>query len=157
MNPESVSWRKYVAAAAAAGAAWTLLPFALDYGVQDMQSMSCIPRGFFGFVGALICGSITGVAIALAFRILFRFTPTVLSPLLPVLTLPAAIALFSLLVWLERRALGVPSRFTPPEELFEILSIYGIYGLMSIFMLVLYAVALVTQWWFRWMLRPRLA
>ena len=45
MNPHSVSWRQYLAAAALAGAAWSLLAFALDYGVQDMQSMSCIPPG----------------------------------------------------------------------------------------------------------------
>jgi hypothetical protein len=157
VNSPSVNWRQYLAAAATAGAAWSLLAFALDYGVQDMQSMSCIPPGVIGFVGALFCGAFTGIAVAVVFRWLFRRTPKFLFPLLPVLTLPVAIATFSLLVWLERRALGTPTRFAPREELLEVLAIYGIYGLISIFMLFLYVVALGTQWWFRLLLRPRMA
>ena len=157
MSPYPVSWRQYLAAAAVTGAAWSLLAFTLDYRVQDMQSMSCIPPGVIGLVGALLCGAATGITIAVVFRWLFRRTPKFLFPFLPLLTLPVAIAVFSLLVWLERRALGTPTRFAPREELFEILAIYGIYGLISLFMPIVYAVALVTQWWFRRMLRPRMA
>ncbi len=119
--------------------------------------MSGIPPGVIGFIGAVMCGAITGIAIAVAFRWLFQRTPKFLFSFLPLFTLPAAIALFALLVWLERRALGVPTRFAPREELLEILAIYGIYGLISVFMPVLYSVALVTQWWFRRLLRPRTA
>src|SRR6266404_9600949 len=103
MNAYSVNWRRDLAAGAVAGIIWSLLAFACDYGVEDMQSMTCIPPGTAGFVGALICGAATGISIAIVFRWLFRRTPKFLFPLLPVLTLPTAIILFSLLIWLERR------------------------------------------------------
>lgn len=119
--------------------------------------MSCIPPGVIGFVGALFCGALTGIAVAVLFRRWFSSTPTFLFLLLPALTLPVAIAIFSLLVWMERRVLGTPTRSSPGEELGVILSIYGIYGLVSIFMPLLYGIALFTQRWFRQMLQSRMA
>ncbi|MEY2527234.1 MAG: hypothetical protein QOE73_2005 [Verrucomicrobiota bacterium] len=94
-----------------------------------MQSMSGIPQG--GSAEALVCGMLTGVIIALLFRPLFRRSSQRVFILLPFATLPTAIVIFSVLIWLARQWLGVHSRFVGVSELWEILAIYLIYGLFQ--------------------------
>ena len=144
---------RYIAAAIVAGAVWFLFPLFLDYGVGDMQSMSGIPEG--ALAEALACGIVTGVIIAFLFRPWFRKSSRRVFLLLPLLTLPTAIVIFSILIWFTRQWLGVHSRFAGVEELWEILTIYLVYGLFSIFAPVLWAFALLTQYIFRTLLTPK--
>ena len=146
MNSDTARAR-YIAAAALAGAVWFLFPLFLDYGVADMQSMSGIPEG--GSAEALVCGMLTGIIIAFLFRPLFRKASQRVFVLLPFATLPTAIVIFSVLIWLTRQWLGVHSRFVGISELWEILSIYLIYGLFSIFSPILWGFAFLTEYLFR--------
>ncbi len=101
------------------------------------------------FPGLLICGVLTGLAVSYVFRGAFRNARAPRELLLPLMTVPFAVLLFALLVWMARLATG--HRFSsrtmlPGEELALILSGYLIYGLLSpLFTPVLYVLALVNQ------------
>jgi hypothetical protein len=146
---------RYIKAAALAGAGWALLPAAPDFGVRDMQPIACIPQSGQGFFWALLCGAATGIGIALLFGAFFRGTSRQRFAMLPLLTVPTAVVLFSLLVRLERRVLGVSWHDRPRDELLAILSAYGVYGFGCL--PLLYPLALVTQWWISRSLRSDVA
>jgi hypothetical protein len=136
-------------AGAIAGAVWFPLPFLFDIGVRDMQDMQPIPVGHtFACIAAAGCAALTGAIIACLFRrCLVR--RGVWFFLVPIVTVPFGIVMFSLLLWIVRQSFGIHSQHTGTEELLDILAIYGIYALMSIFAPIVYAFALLTQYVFR--------
>ena len=140
---------QWLAAGAVAGGVWFLLPFLFDIGVRDMQDMQPIPVGHtFACIAAAGCAALTGAMIALLFRnCLVR--RGVWFFVLPIATLPFGIAMFSFLLWIVRQSFGIHSQHLGAEELLDILAIYAIYALMSIFAPIVYAFALLTQYVFR--------
>lgn len=140
---------KWIGAGAVTGAAWFLLPFLFDVGVEDMQDIQPIPVGHtLACIASVGCASATGIIIALVFR-RWLFPPGHWFFLLPIVTLPVAVFIFSLLLWLVRQSFGIHSHLAGVKELLEILLIYVIYGLVGIFAPVLYGCALLTQYIFR--------
>jgi hypothetical protein len=140
---------QWLVAGAVAGAAWFLLPLLFDIGVRDMQDMQPIPVGHtLACIAAAGCAALTGATIALLFRPCF-LRRGIWFFLLPIITLPFGILMFSLLLWIVRQSFGIHSQHPGSEELLDILAIYGIYALMSLFAPIVYACALFTQYIFR--------
>jgi hypothetical protein len=142
---------KFVGVGAAAGAVWFLLPFAFDAGVRDMQDIQPIPIGH-----TLACFVALGCAILTGALIAFIFYRCLLASgiwffLLPLITIPVAITIFSVLLWLVRGWFGIHSQHTPRDELIDILATYLIYGAISLFAPFVYAFALGTQYAFRYL------
>ena len=128
----------YLAAATASGALWFLPPLLFDGGWG-------IPSGFSGRLAGVCCAAATGILVSFLFRPAFRCAPSLAFVLLPCITLPVAIASFSLLLWLSRLALGV--HFSPPPaggDLRLLAESYLIYGLLGSGP-VLYILALLNQ------------
>src|SRR5262245_12142397 len=136
----------YAIAAALSGTLWFGLAFLFD--AMGGPTGWAMPTRHVGELGAfLICGVITGVVVSYLFRPTFRRARFPSELLLPFLTLPFAISLFALLVWVVRLGLGY--RFyegvPPTRDLTLILEAYFFYSFVSIFLPVLYAFALVNQ------------
>jgi hypothetical protein len=139
----------YPLAGTISGAAWALIPLVLDSGWA-------IPSGVLGLVAALVCGLVTGLLVSLIFALPFRFAPPVLFYLLPLDTVPVAIAIFSILIWLVRLALNI--RFAPPPaqgDLQLILDSYLFYSLCSYLAPFLYIFGVANQRIMRFILRER--
>lgn len=140
---------KLVGAGTLAGAVWFLLPLFFDASVRDMQDMQPIPVGHTAAcIAALGCAMVTGALIALVFYRCLRVTG-MLFFLLPLLTVPVAIAVFSVLLWFVRGWFGIHSHLSSHDELVDILAIYLVYGLISLFAPFVYGLALLTQYAFR--------
>jgi hypothetical protein len=69
--------------------------------------------------------------------------------LLPIITILFAIAIFSLLLWFVRGWFGIHSHLSSHDELVDILAIYLVYGLISLFAPFVYGFALLAQYAFR--------
>lgn len=96
----------------------------------------------------LACGILTGLAVSYVFRGAFRRARAPREFLLPFATVPFAVSLFAVLVSFARRALGHPfssQAMLPGEELSLVLIGYLVYGLLSMFTPVIYALSLVNQ------------
>ncbi|HZM52558.1 MAG TPA: hypothetical protein VFE68_18795 [Vicinamibacteria bacterium] len=130
------------------GALWFGLAIAFDKGVQDFNYPVIPTDSSVALFMSSLCGIATGVAVALLFQrpLLSRSWAVFFG--LPLATLPAALIVFSLLVWVTW--LGFGSLEEPPFlRLGNILGIFLIYGLLSIFAPVLYAFALLNQYLLR--------
>src|SRR5205814_3449170 len=137
----------YFLVGAASGAVWFLIPLSFDSGWG-------LPHGVFGRLAALACSILTGLFISLVFVHPFRFTSLVAFFALPIITVPIAITLFSLFLWVARLALG--EHFVPHPaggDFRLILESYIFYGLFGFLSPVLYGLALLTQWIMRTMLQ----
>jgi len=140
---------KFVGTGALAGAIWFLLPLFFDTSVKDMQDMQPIPIGHTGAcIAALGCAMVTGALIALVFYRCLGATG-IWFFLLPIVTVPVAIAIFSVLLWFVRGWFGIHSHLSSHDELVDILAIYLVYGLISLFAPFVYGFALLTQYAFR--------
>lgn len=128
-----------LAAGFLSGALWFLVPLSFDHGWG-------IPPGPLGRSVGLACAMATGAFISALFGAAFRRAPSWAFLLLPCVTLPAAVVIFSLLLGLGRLTLGI--RFSPPPAsgdlrlLAESYLFYGILGAGP----VLYPFALLNQW-----------
>jgi hypothetical protein len=139
----------YALAGAISGAAWSLIPVLLDSGWA-------IPSGVLGLMAALVCGLVTGLLVSLIFALPFRLAPPVLFYFLPLITVPCAIALFSVLIWVVR--LGLDMHFAPAPvqgDLSLILDSYLFYALCSYLTPFLYIFGLANQVMMRFILRER--
>jgi hypothetical protein len=129
----------YFAAGLVSGAVWFLIPLTIDDGWG-------IPPGFTGRTAGVVCAMVTGAFISFLFRRLFRRSPLIAFILLPCATLPVAITVFSLLLWLARLALGVHFSPAPVGGDFRLLTeSYLIYGLLGSGP-ILYILALLNQY-----------
>lgn len=139
----------YVGAGAASGALWFGVALLLDAGWAIPRERT-VP-----FVAAMLCGSTTGILIALLFQRLFHRAPTSFFLILPLATLPVAIMIFAVLLWGARQLLGVHLQPSLPalRELRLILETYFFGGLFSVFMPILLLLALATQYAMRFLLK----
>ena len=130
----------YLLIGALSGAFWFLIPLSFDSGWG-------LPHGTLGRIVALGCGIATGLFISSAFARPFRSSSRVGFFVLPVITVPIAITLFSLFLWVAR--LGLNEHFFPHPaggDLRLILESYIFYGLSGLAAPVLYGLALLNQW-----------
>jgi hypothetical protein len=131
----------YALAAALSGAFWFLIPLSADSGWG-------LPQGVFGRIVGVCCGVATGLGISFLFARAFNSPSRVVFLLLPFATLPTAIALFSILLWVARFGLTEDFYRPPPNPhyLRDILEAYIVYGLFSLGTPILYGLALLNQW-----------
>ncbi|MBI3887356.1 MAG: hypothetical protein HY302_16745 [Opitutae bacterium] len=130
----------YWIAGALSGAVWFFVAIGLD---NDWA----IPKSSWSFLAAIVfAGIMTGEVISVVFRRAFSKKSKVLFFMLPLVTLPIAIALFAVLVWLMRQSLGVrfQAAISPLAELRLIVETYLIV-LLTIFAPFLYGLALLNQ------------
>ncbi|SRR6266516_3260805 len=139
----------YLVAGAISGALWSAIALILDSGWAIPTNSALI------LFGALCSGVATGVSISLVFRWLFNRTPTLVFLALPLATLPVAITIFAVLLWVARRFAGVhfEPQVPPSHELRLILETYLTGGLVSIVSPILLGVALLNQCVMRFLLR----
>ena len=133
-------------AGAISGGLWFLLALAFDNGVRDFN-FSVIPtNSHLAYFGSGLSGVLTGVGIALLFHRLLLSKSRVVFFALPIATLSTAIVTFSILIWITWLALGNHAGVPALGRLADILSIFLVYGLMSLFTPVVYACALLNQY-----------
>jgi hypothetical protein len=140
----------YWIAGALSGAVWFIVALGLD---NDWA----MPINSWSFLAAVIlAGAATGVVISVLFHRVFSKKSKVLFFMLPLVTLPIAIALFAVLVWLMRQSLGVrfQTEISPPSELRLIVETY-LFVLLSIFAPFLYGLALLNQFVMRTIIRKQ--
>lgn len=128
----------YGVAAIVSGAAWSGLAMLFESMAPNRVPPSAL----------LACGILTGLAVSYVFRGAFRRARAPWEFLLPLATVPFAVCLFAVLVWSSRRVLGYPfsaEPMLPGEELSLVLTAYLVYGLLSLFTPVIYALSLVNQ------------
>jgi hypothetical protein len=128
----------YGVAAVVSGAVWSGLAMLFESMAPNTVPASAL----------LACGILTGLAVSYVFRGAFRRARAPWKFLLPLATVPFAVSLFAVLVWFARRALGHPfssQAMLPGEELSLVLTGYLVYGLLSMFTPVIYALSLVNQ------------
>ena len=133
------------------GAIWFIVAKYLD-------NNWAIPKSSWSFLAAVILvGAATGEVISFMFRRAFIKKSKVIFFMLPLVTLPVAITLFAVLVWLMRQLLGVHFQveISPLSELGLILEWYLIV-LLSIFAPFLYGLALLNQHVMRIILKKQL-
>ena len=135
--------------AAALGGLWFLLPFALDKGLQDFNYPTLPLFNFFSSVASVFAAMVSGVIMANIFSRCLLNKSKLYFFLLPIITLPVAIVLFSTFIWLIWRLSKTLNPALPTHDFIKIFSTYAIYGLLSIFSPLLYAAALITHWMFR--------
>ncbi len=143
--------RSYWIAGALSGAVWFIVALGLD---NDWAT----PKSSWSFLAAVIlAGAATGMVISVLFRRAFSKKSKVLFFALPLGTLPIAIALFAVLVWLMRQSLGVHfhAEISPLSELSLIVETYLIV-LITIFAPFLYGLALLNQYVMRAILRKQM-
>lgn len=141
----------YWIAGALSGAVWFIVAMGLD---NDWA----MPKSSWTFLAAVIlAGVVTGGLISVLFRRAFSKKSRIIFFILPLVTLPLAIALFAVLVWLMRQSLGVRFQveISPLSELRLIVETYLIV-LLTIFAPFLYGLALLNQYVMRAILRKRM-
>ena len=102
----------------------------------------------------ILSAVVTGEAISLLFRRVFHNARKTVFFILPIVTLPVAIAMFAVLVWLVRQIFGVHfvPALSPAGELSLIFGTYLIV-LITLFAPFLYGLALLNQYPMRVILR----
>lgn len=132
-----------------AGCVWLGFAMLFDYWSYDGVRSLIPSSGLREILVSVLVAASTGTVILVVFRRAILSGSRRLFFALPVLTLPAAIVLFSVLVWLARLALGSngsPDWSLHPPGFMVILDGYVMYGLFSVFAPILYVLALATQW-----------
>ena len=141
----------YWIAGALSGAVWFVVARGLD---NDWA----IPKSSWSFLAAVVlAGVVTGEVISVLFHRAFRMKSKILFFMLPLVTLPLAIALFAVLVWLMRQSLGVrfQTEISPLSELRLIVETYLIV-LLTVFAPFLYGLALLNQYVMRAILKKQM-
>lgn len=138
-------------AGAISGCCWFVVLLLLDGGWA-------MPLGSVGGIAASLASAVgTGIVVAHLFRVPICRNRGAWFAVLPLVTVPAAIVVFSCFIWLARRASQVS--FTPPlgtrSEFAFILSTYVIYGTISLIAPVLWGLAFINQRWMRSRLATR--
>jgi hypothetical protein len=133
-------------AGALSGGLWFLLALAFDKGVQDFNFPVIPTNNLSAWIASGFSGVATGVCMALLFHRLLVSRSKVVFFTLPIAMLPTAIVAFSLLIWVAWFALGNRSGVDPLRRLVDILSIFLIYGLISLFTPLVYGCALLNQY-----------
>lgn len=133
-------------AGAVSGGVWHLLALAFDKGLQDFNYPVIPIDSWLDVVIGWFAAAITGAVIAAAFQRPMLRGSRVAFFTLPILTLPAALTIYSTLIWLSRLGLGSNEGAPPLYGVDQILSIFFMYGLVSVFTPILYCLALATQW-----------
>ncbi len=136
----------YAFAGALSGALWWDLALLLDLanGAGQWTMPTHKPLELTAF---LFCGVLTGLAVSYLFRGSFRRAQPPSELALPLMTLPVAIFLFGVLVWLARLALGYRFYEGQPatRDLELILTTYFFVAFVSVALPVLYVIALLNQ------------
>lgn len=132
-------------AGAISGCCWFVVLLLLDGGwAMPLSSVVGIATSIASSVG-------TGVVVAHLFRVPICRARGVWFAILPLATVPAAIVVFTCLIWFARRLAQVS--FVPPlvnrNEFAFILGTYAIYGTISLVAPVLWGLAFINQRWFR--------
>lgn len=109
------------------------------------------PQSAVGALLALASAVGTGIAVAHAFRWPIQRARAAWSAALPLVVVPVAILVFAGLIWLSRQVSH--TSFDPPlvdrSEFLLIASTYAVYGMLSLFAPVLWALAYINQHWLR--------
>ena len=137
---------RLTAAGAVSGGLWFLLALAFDKGVHDFNFPVIPTNSLAAWIASGLCSVATGVCMALLFHRLLLSRSKLVFYALPIAMLPCAIAAFSILIWVAWVALGNRSGVVPLHRLVDILSIFLIYGLISLFTPLLYGCALLNQY-----------
>jgi len=138
-------------AGAISGCGWFVVLLLLDGGWA-------MPLGSaLGIAASLASAVGTGIVVAYLFRRPICRNKGAWFVMLPLVTVPVAILVFSCFIWLARRATQVS--FNPPlgsrSDFAFILSTYAIYGTISLIAPVLWGLAFVNQRWVRSRLATR--
>ncbi len=138
--------RAYLVVAAISGAVWACAAIVLDGATEADHSWAIPWQDPLALALIIPGGAIVGVSVGALVRRPLQARSR-LTPFLPLVTLPLAIALFATLVWASRAILGY--HFTPQlsrrAELGLILETYLVYGLVSLMTPLLYVLALLNQ------------
>jgi hypothetical protein len=142
-----MSAKSYWIAGALSGFVWVLVALLLEFLLEGGGHWA-IPRDRpFFLVAIMVSGIATGEFTLLLFRRPIKNAGRCVYFILPLITLPASIALFAVLVWLMRQTFGV--RFEPSlpavAELRKIVETY-LLVLLTLFGPFLYCLALLTQY-----------
>jgi hypothetical protein len=131
---------------ASSGFVWFLIALTFDKGVRDFNYPVIPTAGLLAIAGSLLAAILTGVSISLLFQRCIQSRSMWLHLALPLITVPTAITIFSVLVWVVWLLLGRTAGVQPLGQLANTLGFFLIYGLCSIFAPFLYVVAALNNW-----------
>ena len=138
---------RYVLTAGSLGAAWAALAIVLDGSTEADHSWAIPWQNPWVLLSTLVAGALTGLLVSSLFEGAFVRVRRPYDLVLPLITIPFALAVFGSLIWCIRMAFGY--RFTPEmtstRELGLIVTTYLVYGCLSLAGPFLYLLAVVTQ------------
>ncbi|MEO6034243.1 MAG: hypothetical protein ABIQ35_03210 [Verrucomicrobiota bacterium] len=142
----------YVVVAAISGIIWFGIALVLDSG-WAIPTKQILP-----FIGAMLCACLTGLFVSLLIYKPSRQTSHVIFICLTFATLPLAVLVFALLLWMMRRLLGI--EFQPAvstsHELELIVSTYLLGGLLSIFTPFLLILSIANNYLMRFLVQRQI-